>query len=80
MGKFNGTKISYSTTKVRKMKIAKYSKAIVAFIALAVAIANANGFAIPDATTAQISSTIILILGTFGVFQISNAAEGEKDA
>ena len=60
------------------MKIGKYSKAIVAFIALAVAIANANGFTIPDATAAQVSSTIILILGTFGVFQISN--EGESDA
>jgi len=54
------------------MTIGKYSKAIIAFIALAAAIANASGFEIPAETTAQVSSTIILILGTFGVFQISN--------
>jgi len=60
------------------MKIGKYSKAIIAFIALAVAIANANGFIIPDETAAQVSSTIILILGTFGVFQVTN--KGDENA
>lgn len=61
------------------MKIAKYSKAIVAFIALAIAIANASGFAIPEETGTQVASTIILILGTFGVFQVTNKGESDAD-
>lgn len=52
--------------------MAKYSKAIMAFFALLIAIANASGFEIPAETGSQIASTVILILGTFGVFQIAN--------
>ena len=59
------------------MNFDKYSKAIIAFIALTVAIANASGFEIPEETGAKVSSTIILILGTFGVFQIPNKGNGD---
>jgi len=57
----------------------KYSKAIVAAIALIVAILNASGFDVPEETAAQVSSTLILVLGTFGVYQITNKVTSDED-
>ena len=52
--------------------LGKYSKAIVAFIALAITMLQANGFDIPEGTADQIWSLIVVLGGTFGVFQIAN--------
>jgi len=50
----------------------KYAKAIAAFVALVVAILNARGFELPPDTADKIFDLIVLLGGTFGVFQITN--------